>query len=129
MKKMILSAMVLFSASAAMATTQTLTCQVPADKVVVSMSIELSAEASVDYVTLTLVEPKSTSQFFSQMDPGAIADQMKNGYLQLLAMTDKTGQVSGVIVNTGFLALGKEANGTLSGFLAAKGNIYPLSCK
>ena len=129
MKKMILSALVLFSASASMAATTTLNCTVPADKVAVTMTIELSPETSVDFVTMTLVEPKGTSQFFAQLDPGEIDNQLKQGYLQMLAMTEQTGQINGVIVNTGFLALGKEANGSMTGFLSAKGNIYPLACK
>jgi hypothetical protein len=130
MKKMILSTLVLLSASASMATTQNLHCTVPSDKVAVKMEIELSAEASVDYVTMNLVDAKSTSVFYSQMEKGQIADQLKNGFLQLLAMTDSTAQgTDGVIVNAGFLALGKEADGSFSGFLSAQGNIYPLACK
>jgi hypothetical protein len=129
MKSLVLSALVFFSATASMAATTTLNCQVPATKVAVKMTIELSPEASVDYVTMTLVEPKGTTQFFAQLDPGEIDNQLKQGFLQMLAMTEQTGQVDGVIVNTGFLALGKEAAGGMSGFLSAKGNIYPLNCR
>ncbi|MNL69340.1 hypothetical protein D3C87_1941900 [compost metagenome] len=62
------------------------------------------------------------------MEKGEIEAQMKQGFFNSIAMTEKTGQVDGVIVNTGFLALNQDGNGW-AGLLIAKGNIYPLSCQ
>jgi hypothetical protein len=131
MKKIVLAAALLL-ASAAQAETTLLKCIVPNQgaATVVTGTVTLGDDASSDFLTVTLVNKGQTSQFFSQMEKGEVAEQMKQGFLQLLAMTEKTGQVDGVIVNTGFLALGQEQGSTgFGGFLAANGNIYPLSCQ
>ncbi|KHD88930.1 MAG: hypothetical protein OM95_05500 [Bdellovibrio sp. ArHS] len=125
MKKLIVAALVLMGSSA-MADT-VLNCAVPESQFV-SLNIDLADDQSVDFVTVSLSEKTKQSIFFSQMDKGTVVEQMNNGFLQLLALTDKSAQEDGVIKNTGFLALGKEANGSFGGFLAANGNIYPLSC-
>ncbi|MNJ92770.1 hypothetical protein D3C87_104440 [compost metagenome] len=130
MKKLILSAAVMFLASAAQAADTTLfKCVVDNNPVVVSFDVTLGSDVSADFVTMSLAEKSSSSVFFSQLEKGEVAEQMKNGYLNLLALTEKSGQVDGVIVNTGFLALNQESAGVYSGLLIAKGNIYPLSCK
>lgn len=127
MNKMILTAFVLFGSSA-MANTTVLNCAVPESKTV-SLNIELADDQSVDFVTVNLNESSNTSVFFSQMDKGSVAEQIKNGFVNLLALTERTKAEDGVIKNTGFLGLAKEADGSFSGFLAANGNVYPLSCR
>lgn len=127
MKKTVIAALILM-ASSAMADTTVLKCVVPSNTNSVTLTVDLADDESVDFITVNLVERSKTAVFFSQMDKGTVADQMKNGFLNLLALTDKSAQVDGVIVNTGFLGLGLEADGTFGGFLAANGNIYPLSC-
>lgn len=126
MKKMIVAALVLLGSSA-MADTTVLSCVVP-ESSSVSLNVDLADDQSVDFVMVSLSEKNSQSVFFSQMDKGAVAAQLQSGFLNLLALTDKSAQEDGVIKNTGFLGLGKEADGSFSGFLAANGNIYPLSC-
>lgn len=126
MKKFIAAALILVGSSA-MADTTIFKCEVPGSKFV-SMSIDLADDQSADFVTIYLNEKNSQSVFFSQMDKGSVADQLQNGFLNLLALTDKSAQEDGVIKNTGFLGLGKESDGSFGGFLAASGNIYPLSC-
>ncbi len=66
--------------------------------------------------------------FFSQLDKGDVDSQLKNGFLNIMALTEKTSVEDGVIKNTGFLGLGKQSDGSFNGFLAAQGNIYPLAC-
>lgn len=127
MKKMILAALLLVGSSA-MANTSVLKCIVP-ESHTVSLNIELEDDQSVDFVTVQLNEQNNQTVFFSQMDKGSVDAQIKSGFINLLALTEKSTQEDGVIKNTGFLGLSKEANGTFSGFLAANGNIYPLSCK
>ncbi len=127
MKKLLMASLIVLGSSSAMANTL-LNCVVPSETNAVKMNIELIEDQSSDFVVVSLVERAKTSQFFSQMDKGSVADQMKNGYLQLLALTEQTSQVDGVITNTGFLGLGLEADGSFGGFLAANGNIYPLTC-
>lgn len=125
MKKLIVAALVLLGSSAMAETV--LNCVVP-DSKSVSLVVDLADDQSVDFVTVFLNENNTQSVFFSQMDKGTVAGQLKNGFFNLLALTDKSAQVDGVIVNTGFMGVSKESSDTFGGFLAAKGNIYPLSC-
>lgn len=127
MKNLLIAALMLIGSSA-MAETTLMNCVVPSETNAVNLSVEIADDQSVDFVTVNLIEKSKASLFFSQMDKGAVAEQMKNGFLNLLALTEKTNQVDGVITNTGFLALGAETADTFSGFLAANGNIYPLNC-
>ena len=126
MKKMIAAALILMGSSA-MADTTVLKCVVPGSTSV-TLNVDLADDQSVDFVIVSLSEKKSQSTFFSQMDKGTVAAQLQNGFLNLLALTDKSAQEDGVIKNTGFLGLGQENDGSFGGFLAANGNIYPLSC-
>lgn len=127
MKKLIMAALVLMGSSA-MADTTIMKCVVPSENNSVTLTVDLADDQSVDFVVVNLVERAKTAVFFSQMDKGTVAQQIQNGFLNLLALTDKSSQVDGVITNTGFLGLGLENDGTFGGFLAANGNIYPLSC-
>lgn len=122
-----MAALVLMGSSA-MADTTIMKCVVPSESNAVTLTVELADDQSVDFVVVNLVERAKTAVFFSQMDKGTVAQQIQNGFLNLLALTDKSSQVDGVITNTGFLGLGLENDGTFGGFLAANGNIYPLSC-
>lgn len=126
MKSFIVAALI-FAGTSAFADTQVLSCKVP-NSTSVSLNITLADDQTVDFVTVVLVEKAKQAMFFSQMDKGTVQDQINNGYLNLLALTEKSSQVDGVIVNTGFLGLGKESDGSFGGFLAAQGNIYPLAC-
>lgn len=128
MKSIIVAALVLMGSSA-MADTTVLSCSI-VDSQNVTLNVVLADDQSVDFVMVNLVHAKNGQvQFFSQMDKGSVAAQLQQGYLNLLALTDKSASDDGVIVNTGFLGLGAEADGTFGGFLAANGNIYPLTCK
>ncbi|MGZ3771490.1 MAG: hypothetical protein ACXVCR_16995 [Bdellovibrio sp.] len=127
MKKIILASL-LMTATSAMANTTVLKCVVPESKTV-SLNIELADDQSVDFVTVQLNEKNGQTVFFSQMDKGTVDTQIKNGFMNLLALTEKTKQEDGVIRNTGFLGLAKEENNVFSGFLAANGNVYPLTCQ
>jgi hypothetical protein len=64
------------------------------------------------------------------LDKGTVAGQLKQGYLQMLALTEKSAQTEdGVIKNTGFFGVSADNKAAgFSGFMAANGNIYPLSC-
>ena len=126
MKSIIIAALVLMGSSA-MADTTVLKCAVP-ESTSVSLNIDLADDQSVDFVMVHLTEKNNQSVFFSQLDKGTVDGQIQAGFLNILALTDKSAQEDGVIKNTGFLGLGKEADGSFSGFLAANGNIYPLSC-
>lgn len=127
MRSIITTAAFILASTSAFADTQLLSCKVQ-DSKSVSLNVTLADDQQVDFVTVVLVEKSKQAVFFSQMDKGTVQDQLTNGYLNLLALTEKSARVDGVIVNTGFLGLGKEADGTFGGFLAAQGNIYPLSC-
>ena len=126
MKSFIVAALI-FAGTSAFADTQVLSCKVP-NSTSVSLNITLADDQAVDFVTVVLAEKAKQVLFFSQMDKGTVQDQLNNGYLNLLALTEKSAQVDGVIINTGFLGLSKDTDGSFGGFLAAQGNIYPLAC-
>lgn len=125
--KTVLAAALLLLSTSAVADTQLLACQVP-NSTSVSLNVSLADDQQVDFVTVVLAEKTKQALFFSQMDKGEVQNQLNNGFLNLLALTEQSSQVDGVIVNTGFLGLSKDTDGTFGGFLAAKGNIYPLTC-
>ncbi|AFY00193.1 hypothetical protein [Bdellovibrio bacteriovorus] len=127
MKKLVMAAMILMGSSA-MADSRIMTCVVPSETNAVTLAVDLADDQSADFVMVNLNERTKSAVFFSQMDKGTIAQQLQNGFLNLLALTEKSSQVDGVITNTGFLGLSLESDGTFGGFLAANGNIYPLSC-
>ena len=128
MKKLLVLSAILLS-QVALADTTEFTCVVPSNTNAVTLNITLGADTSIDFVTINLNEASGASVFYSQMDKGALDQQIAQGYANMLVLTDNTQQTNGVITDAGFLAVSKETDGTFSGFLAAKGNVYPLSCK
>ncbi|MDG0817050.1 hypothetical protein [Bdellovibrio svalbardensis] len=127
MKKLILASLLI--GSSAFADTTLFNCVVPSQSNSVKATLVMADDQSADFITVNLVEKKGTTQFYTQGDKGTLTAQIEQGFLQFMAMTEQTGQTAeGVIVNTGFLALSKDDTGAFSGFLTAKGNIYPLSC-
>lgn len=130
MKKLIVAALVLMGSSAMAADTTLFKCVVPSNTNSVTLEVVKSDDKSVDFVTVFLTEKSNSAVFFNQMDPGTVDAQLKNGYLQMLALTDTSAQDpnDGVIKNTGFLSIQAENDGSFSGLLLASGNIYPLSC-
>lgn len=129
MKKLIAAALVLVGSSA-MADTTLFNCVVPSNTNSVTLTVTKADDTSVDYVIASLNEKSGSSDFFNQMDPGTVDAQLANGFLQMLALTERSAQDpnDGVITNTGFLTLNAEKDGSFSGILFAKGNIYPLAC-
>lgn len=129
MKKLIVAALVL-AGSSAFADSTVLKCAMSAKAATpATITVTLSDDASVDFVTMTVTEKSGTAQYFSQLDKGTVAGQIGQGYLQMLALTEKTSQTEdGVIKNTGFFGVSKEANGSFSGFMAANSNIYIITC-
>lgn len=111
------------------AETTILKCVVPSQTQAVQMEITLGDDQSVDFVTLNILQKSQTTTFFNQMEKGQLKEQMSQGFVNFLAMTEETAQVDGVIVKSGFLGLSQDQTGKFSGFLAAQGNVYPLLCE
>ncbi|WP_413586253.1 hypothetical protein [Bdellovibrio sp. HCB274] len=127
MKKMIVAALVLVG-STAFADSTVLKCSAPSKGKAATINITIGDDASVDFLTMEVKEKTGSSTFFAQLDKGTVAAQLKQGYLQTLALTEKSAQTEdGVIRNTGFFGVSAD-NGSFSGFMAANGNIYPISC-
>ncbi|MFM6928950.1 MAG: hypothetical protein ACKOX6_10835 [Bdellovibrio sp.] len=129
MKKLIVAALVL-AGSSAFADSTVLKCAMSAKAAKpATINVTLGEDATADFVTMTVTEKTGTAQFFSQLDKGTVANQLGQGYLQMLALTEKTSQTEdGVIKNTGFFGVSKEADGSFSGFMAANSNIYIITC-
>ena len=127
MKSLILASLLI--GSSAFADTTLFNCVVPSKTNSVKLTVTLAADQSADFVTVSLVEPTGTSQFFTQADKGAITSQITQGALQFLAMTDKTSQTAeGVITNAGIFSINKGQDGNFTGLLLANSNIYQLNC-
>ncbi|MGE5085332.1 MAG: hypothetical protein ACM3MG_03470 [Bacillota bacterium] len=129
MKKLI-AATLMLAGSSAFADSTVLKCTMSTKAAKpATINITLGDDTSVDFVTLTVTEKTGTAQFFSQLDKGTVAKQIGQGYLQMLAMNEKTSQSEdGVIKNAGFFGVSKDASGSFSGFMAANSNIYIITC-
>jgi hypothetical protein len=120
----------LLTSASAFADKTVLDCQVSNGTVVVTLQVTLGDDQSIDFLTINLNEKSGQSVFFSQFEKGEFAKQIASNSLNVLALTEQTAQPDGVITNAGFMALGKaDDSAAFTGFLAAKGNIYPLNCK
>ena len=130
MKSVIFASLLL--GSAAMADNSLLKCTVPAQKsgaTPVSANLTIGDDQSADFVTLNLTEAAGPSQFFAQMKKGEAGQQISQGGLQFMALTEQTAQGDdGVITNTGLFAVNTDSKGGFTGLFIAKGNIYPLNC-
>ncbi len=104
-----------------------MSCMVPAESVKVFLQIEMYNDTSKDFLSFTLDEDGTTSVFHNQDDKDKIKENIEAGSLNMLLLTDRMSQENGVIKNVGLLSLSKQDD-AFSGFLVAKGNIYPLIC-
>ena len=133
MKKMIFAFAVLagLSAQAQTAPKDIISCVVPVQNGTPTVSINVSAqfESNADFVMFTLKDKDTTTTLFSQTEKGQVAEELKNGGLSLLVLTESFAQENGVLKNAGFFAIGKNDDGTVGGILSALGNVYPLSCQ
>lgn len=123
MKNLMIAALLLMGSSAS---ATTMLCQTSA---VVGMQIEITQDATADFVMMTLVEPSGQTQFYNYLEAGEAANQLSQGFFSVMAMTEQTAEQNGVIVNTGLLSLSKNDQGLFEGILLAKGNIYPMACQ
>lgn len=123
MKNLLIATLLLIGSSASAAS---MTCRVSD---VVNMKIEITNDATADYVVMSLVEPSGASTFYSYLEAGEAKAQMDQGYFSAMAMTEQTAEQNGVIVNTGLISLSKDNTGMFQGILLAKGNIYPMACQ
>lgn len=129
MKFLVSAALVLMSSAAFAAEKTVLDCVIPSQSNVVTLKLNVSEETAADFVTVSLSERSGGTVFFSQLEKGELAKQLAANFVNLLVLTDQTAQPDGVITNSGFLAAGRQQDGSFGGFLAAKGNIYPIACQ
>ena len=108
-----------------------LSCVVPVENAPSTMKLEVSlgADASIDFVTLTLTGPGTNETLFMQMDKGTFADSLKKGSFQTLLLQETFAVADGVYKNAGIISVQKDAKGNYTGLMAALSNIYPLNCK
>ncbi len=104
-----------------------MTCMVPAETVKVVMQIEMYNDTSNDFITFSLDEGDQKTVFYNQGEKGKVKESIDTGRLNMLVMSETMEQVDGVIKNVGLISLSKEDE-AFTGFLAAKGNLYPLVC-
>jgi len=127
MKKAIFGLALLTGISAHAAQVPAFKCLVPAKTSTVTITVSVSDDESIDYVTID-VNDKSTSTLFMQMEKGSFQKQVDAGGITTLVLDEQFQQGDdGVIRNAGILGLNNN-NGKWSGLLSAKSNVYPLDC-
>jgi hypothetical protein len=129
---LVLVAAILTNASAAHAqqSREVLDCTVPVQngQPTVSLTLSISYESASDFVVVTLNEAGQTTSLFTQMGKGEFDSSLAAGQLGFLLLEEGFSQESGVIRNAGFFLAAKGETGEITGFLSAKGNVYPLAC-
>lgn len=111
-----------------------LACVVPVQSgpAQVTIDVTLGADLSQDYVMLTIKDSKNTTNeltYFAQMEKGQMEKNLSQGGASFLLLSEETKQEAGVIKNTGFFAASVREDNSFGGFIAAAGNIYPISCQ
>ena len=131
MKTFISLAIVSLFSMSAFAETVVLKCVVPVQsgQPQVLTQITIGADASLDFVTVDVQDLKQTYTFYSQLEKGQLDAEVKAGQVSFLLLTDNSAQEAGVIRESGFFAVSKEADGSFYGFISAVGNVYPLQCQ
>ncbi|RYZ76047.1 MAG: hypothetical protein EOP06_31695 [Proteobacteria bacterium] len=94
----------------------------------VNLTISVSNDESIDFLTVDLVDKDVTSTLFMQNEKGTVAQQVEAGGLMTLLLNDGFAQgADGVIRNAGIMSLSKEED-KWGGLLSMNGNMYPLEC-
>lgn len=135
--KFLISTLVFFGAYAAQAAQsapvvqEVAKCIVPNSVPAVEMTITQEADEAVDFLLITLKDGEEQIEFFSQNDAGSVADQIADGELAVLVMSDSSRYDNGIIRNAGILTLEalEESKTDFVGFGFILGNIYPFACK
>lgn len=110
--------------------TTVLDCVVPNDGAapVVTLTVDVQEETSADFLTVNLNDGANSGVLFTQLEKGDVRAGLDAGGLGTLVLAEDFGVDNGVIRNSGLLMVSAEQDGSFSGFLSAKGNIYPLAC-
>jgi hypothetical protein len=93
------------------------------------LTIDLSEETSIDYLTYVLKEKGTETIYFNQHEKGSISKSIEGGVLVSNFFSEKSQQDNGRITDAGVVIL--TATGQpkkMSGLFAAKDGIYPLDC-
>lgn len=128
MKALIALIPALFAMNAQAATV--LECVVPNENAApaVTLTVDVQEESSADFLTLNLNDGADSGVLFTQLEKGDVKAGLDAGQLGTLVLEEDFGVDNGVIRKSGLLMVSAEQDGTFSGFLSAKGNIYPLAC-
>ncbi len=128
--KIILSAMIFMFSIGVSASQDLMHCIVPVENSKITLTITKEDDQSIDFLLISLMEGKTETLFYSQDDKGGTDDQIKDGLLNLVLLTDETRVENGVVYNAGFFNAGAVDEGSTEydGLMMAKGNIYPFVC-
>ncbi len=129
--KIVLSTMILLVSMGAHAAQDLMHCTVPVENSKITLTITKEDDQSIDFLLISLKEGKTETLFYSQDDKGGTDDQLKEGLLNLVLLTDDTRVENGVVYNAGFFNAGAVGEGSVEydGLMMAKGNIYPFACE
>ena len=103
-------------------------CNVPSESLKkITVSLRFHTDEKSDYLFLQIITDIGTSHFLTQADKGQISSSFENKNFSYLLLSEKSQNNNGVVTNAAYLSI-ENNQGTVAGFLSAKGNIYPLVC-
>ena len=128
MKALIALVPVLFALNAKAETV--LDCVVPNEGAApsVTLTVDVQEESSADFLTISLNDGNDSGVLFTQLEKGDVRAGLDAGQLGTLVLEEDFGVDNGVIRHSGLFIVSVEQDGSFSGLLSAKGNIYPLAC-
>lgn len=107
---------------------ETINCNVPSESLKkITVSLRFHTDEKSDYLFLQIITDIGTSHFLTQADKGQISSSFENKNFSYLLLSEKSQNNNGVVTNAAYLSI-ENNEGTVAGFLSAKGNIYPLVC-
>lgn len=106
---------------------ESLNCNVPSESLKkVTVTLKYNTDEKSDYLILQ-INDTSTNIYLTQADKGTISSSFKSKNFSYLLLSERSQNNNGVVTNAAYLFI-ENHEGTVAGFLSAKGSIYPLVC-
>lgn len=106
---------------------EVLNCTVPSESSKkVTVTLKYNTDEDSDYLLLQ-INDIITSIFLTQSDKGKILKSFNQKNFSYLLLSERSQNNNGVVTNAAYLSI-ENREGTVAGFVSAKGSIYPLVC-
>lgn len=106
---------------------EVLNCTVPSESSKkVTVTLKYNTDEDSDYLLLQINDIIS-SIFLTQSEKGKILKSFNQKNFSYLLLSERSQNNNGVVTNAAYLSI-ENREGTVAGFVSAKGSIYPLVC-